>query len=268
MLVTPRNDNKGGQNIMNYIDLEIEDKTNEELFKMAHEGNKEVRDYLITSNMNLVYKIANETKNFLKEVDFESLVQEGSIGLMKAVDRFEVERELKFGTYATWLIRGQIYQYLRDHNEMKPFRIRRTDRDLYKKALASREELRQKLLREPTLKEISDYIGVGIKDLGSAFNCMEGYKSLYEAYHKDNDGDSIMQIDIVENQNNLSEEQILNRVIIKDRLNKLKDKHRKVIELRYFNDLTQAQVGKVLNTTQVTVSRLEKAALNTLREII
>lgn len=268
MLVAPRNDNKGGQNIMNYIDLEIEDKTNEELFKMAHEGNKEARDYLITSNMNLVYKIANETKNFLKEVDFESLVQEGSIGLMKAVDRFEVEREIKFGTYATWLIRGKMYQYLRDLNEMKPFRVKRKDRDLYKKALESRAELQQELLREPTLKEISDYIGVEIKDLGSTFNCMEGHKSLYEAYYKGEDGTDMMRVDTIENQNNLSEEQILNRVIIKDRLNKLKDKHRKVIELRYFNDLTQAQVGKVLNTTQVTVSRIEKAALNTLREII
>lgn len=268
MLVTPRNDNEGGQNKMNYTNLEIKDKTNEELFKIAHAGNKEARDYLITSNMKLVYKIANETRNILKEVDFESLVQEGSIGLVKAVDRFEVERELKFGTYASWLIRGQIYQYLRDLNEMKPFRVRRRDRDLYKKALESRYELQQKLLREPTLKEISDYIGVGIKDLGSTFNCMEGHKSLYEAYYKGEDGTDMKQIDTIENQNNLSEEQILNRVIIKDRLKKLKDKQRKVIELRYFNDLTQEQVGKVLNTTQVTVSRLEKAALNTLREII
>ena len=253
---------------MNYIGLEIENKTQEELFKLAHAGNKEAREYLITSNMNLVYKIANETKNFLKEVDFESLVQEGSIGLIKAVDKFEVERELKFGTYATWLIRGKMYQYLRDINEMKPFRVKRKDRDLYRKALESRDELQQKLLRNPTLKEISDYMRVEIKNLGSAFNCMEGYKSLYEAYHQGEDGTGIMQIDAIENQNNLSEEQILNRVIIKDRLNKLKDKHRKVIELRYFNDLTQEQVGKVLNTTQVTVSRIEKAALNTLREII
>ena len=97
---------------------------------------------------------------------------------------------------------------------------------------------------------------------------MEGHKSLYETYYKGEDGTDMKQIDTIENQNNLSEEQILNRVIIKDRLKKLKDKHRKVIELRYFNDLTQEQVGKVLNTTQVTVSRLEKAALNTLREII
>ena len=86
MLVTPRNDNEGGQNKMNYTNLEIKDKTNEELFKIAHAGNKEARDYLITSNMKLVYKIANETRNILKEVDFESLVQEGSIGLVKAVD--------------------------------------------------------------------------------------------------------------------------------------------------------------------------------------
>lgn len=253
---------------MNYIGLEIENKTQEELFKMAQNGNKEARDYLITSNMRLVYKIANETKNFLKEVDFESLVQEGSIGLIKAVDKFEVERELKFGTYATWRIRGQMYQYLRDFNEMKPFRVKRKDRDLYKKALEYREELQHKLLREPTLKEISDHIGADIKDLGSAFNCMEGYKSLYEAFHQGEDGFGIMQIDAIENKSNLSEEQILNKVIIKDKLNKLKDKHRKVIELRYFSDLTQEQVGKVLNTTQVTVSRIEKAALNTLREII
>lgn len=252
---------------MNYIGLEIENKTQEELFKMAHAGNKEARDYLITSNMRLVYKIANETKNFLKEVDFESLVQEGSIGLIKAVDKFEVERDLKFGTYATWRIRGQMYQYLRDFNEMKPFRVRRTDRDLYKKALISREELQHKLLREPTLKELAEYIGADIKDLGHAFNSMEGYKSLYEAHHN-NDGDSLMQIDVIENDDNLSEEEILNKVIIKDKLKKLKDKHRKVIELRYFSDLTQEQVGKVLNTTQVTVSRIEKAALNTLREIV
>ena len=268
MLVTPKNDNEGGQNKMNYTNLEIKDKTNEELFKIAHAGNKEARDYLITSNMKLVYKIANETRNILKEVDFESLVQEGSIGLVKAVDRFEVERELKFGTYASWLIRGQIYQYLRDLNEMKPFRVKRKDRDLYKKALESRAELQQKLLREPTLKEISDYIGVRIKDLGSTFNCMEGHKSLYEAYYKGEDGTDMKQIDTIENQNNLSEEQILNRVIIKDRLKKLKDKQRKVIHLRYFKDYSQVKTGQVLNISQAQISRIEKKALEMLKAVI
>ncbi|WP_297136056.1 sigma-70 family RNA polymerase sigma factor [Terrisporobacter sp.] len=246
----------------------FKNKTNEEIFEIAHAGNKEARDYLITSNINLVYKIAYEFMNYLKEVDFESLVQEGSIGLMKAADKFEVERNLKFSTYATWSIKSQIYQYLRDRREDKPFRIKRVDKTLYNKALRTRDELQQKLLREPTLKEVSENIGVGIIELGRVFNCIDGHKSIYEVYHEGKDGTDIMQIDALENQNNLSEEQILNRMIIKDKLKKLKENQRKVIELRYFNDLTQLQVGQVLNVTQVQVSRLEKAALNNLREMI
>ena len=139
---------------------------------------------------------------------------------------------------------------------------------MYNKALRTRDELQQKLLREPTLKEVSENIGVGIIELGRVFNCIDGHKSIYEVYHEGKDGTDIMQIDALENQNNLSEEQILNRMIIKDKLKKLKENQRKVIELRYFNDLTQLQVGQVLNVTQVQVSRLEKAALNNLREMI
>lgn len=246
----------------------FKDKTNEEIFEMAHAGNKEARDYLITSNIKLVYKISHGIRRNLKEVDFESLVQEGSVGLMKAVDRFEVERGLKFCTYASWLIKGQIYQYLRDRKEDRPFRIKRADKILYNKALRTRDELQQKLLREPTLKEVSENIGVGIIELGRIFNCIEGYKSIYELYNEGEDGTDMMQIEVIENQNNLSEEQILNRTIIKDKLKKLKENQRKVIELRYFNDLTQSQVGEILNVSQVQVSRLEKAALNNLREMI
>lgn len=246
----------------------FKDKTNEEIFEMAHAGNKEARDYLITSNIKLVYKISHGIRRNLKEVDFESLVQEGSVGLMKAVDRFEAERGLKFCTYASWLIKGQIYQYLRDRKEDRPFRIKRADKILYNKALRTRDELQQKLLREPTLKEVSENIGVGIIELGRIFNCIEGYKSIHELYNEGEDGTDMMQIEVIENQNNLSEEQILNRTIIKDKLKKLKENQRKVIELRYFNDLTQSQVGEILNVSQVQVSRLEKAALNNLREMI
>lgn len=239
-----------------------------ELFKLAQSGNKEARDYLIERNMKLVYKIAHRIRNNLKECDFESLVQEGSIGLIKAVDKFEVERELKFGTYATWLIQGQIFQYLRDRKEDKPFRVKRTDKALYNKALRTRDELQQKLLREPTLKEVSENIGAGIIELGIVFNCMEGYKSIYEVYYEGKNGTDIMQIDALESQNNLSEEQILNRITIQNKLKRMKEKYRKVIELRYFNDLTQVQVGQVLNISQVQVSRIERKALEMLKEAI
>ena len=247
----------------------FKDKSNKEIFEMAHAGDKEARDYLVTSNMRLVYKIAhNYTVNSGNTDDFETFVQEGCIGLIKAVDRFDVNKGFQFSTYAISSIKGQINLYLRDHKEDKPFRIKRADKTLYNKALRARDELQQKLLREPTLKEVSENIGMEIIEVERVLNCMDGYKSIYDIKYKSYDGTDIMQIETLENRNNLSEEQILNKMIIHDNIKKLKDKHEKVINLRYYKDLSQREIGEILNVSQVQVSRLEKAALNNLREMI
>ena len=247
----------------------FKDKSNKEIFEMAHAGDKEARDYLVTSNMRLVYKIAhNYTVNSRNTDDFETFVQEGCIGLIKAVDRFDVNKGIQFSTYAISLIKGHINWYLRDFKEDKPFRIKRSDRYLYIKILKTKDELQQKLLREPTLKEVSENIGVGIIEIERVLNCMDRYKSIYDIKYRSYDGTDIMQIETLENRNNLSEEQILNKMIIHDNIKKLKDKQEKVINLRYYKDLSQREIGEILNVSQVQVSRLEKAALNNLREMI
>lgn len=247
----------------------FKDKSNKEIFEMAHAGNKEARDYLITSNIRLVYKIAySYTINSRNNDDFETFVQEGCIGLIKAVDRFDINKGFQFSTYASTLIKSHMNRYLRDFKEDKPFRIKRSDRYLYIKILKTKDELQQKLLREPTLKEVSENIGVGIIEIERVLNCMDNYKSIYDIKYRSDDGADIMQIETLENRNNLSEEQILNKMLIQDNIKKLKDKQEKVINLRYRKELSQREIGEILNVSQVQVSRLEKAALNNLREMI
>lgn len=233
---------------------------------MAHNGDRQARDYLIETNLKLVYKIANIYRN---KIDFDTAVQEGSIGLIKAIDRFEPDRGFKFSTYAVPYIKGSIIHFARDKKEDIPYRVKREDSVLYIKIRNAKMILTEKLNREPTLKEVAQYVDKNIQKVSKAINAVENFTSLQNTKYHNKDGQKdISMIDSIEAQDNILEEQIINKMIIREAMKKLDEKQKKVIELRYIKDLTQVQVGNILNIAQTNISRIEKKTLKVLIEVI
>lgn len=244
----------------------MNDKNINELFKMAQEGNTEARDYLIENNMRLVHSIA---KSYLGTDYYDSLVQEGNIGLIKAVDNFEPERGFKFSTYAYFKIKGEMQRFIRDRREDIPFRVKREDFNLYGEIQDTKTILINKLNREPTLLEIAKYIDVTVQQISEAINAIENYTSLQNMKYRNKDGqEDILIIDSIESKEYMQDEQIINKIMIEKALRVLTDKQRKVIHLRYFKDYSQVKTGQVLNISQAQISRIEKKALEMLKEVI
>lgn len=244
----------------------MNDKNINELFKMAQEGNTEARDYLIENNMRLVHAIA---KKYFGMDYYDSLVQEGNIGLIKAVDNFEPERGFKFSTYAYFEIKGEMQRFIRDRREDIPFRVKREDFNLYGEIQDTKTILINKLNREPTLLEIAKYIDVTVQQISEAINAIENYTSLQNMKYRNKDGqEDILIIDSIESKEYMQDEQIINKIMIEKALRVLTDKQRKVIHLRYFKDYSQVKTGQVLNISQAQISRIEKRALELMRKVI
>lgn len=243
----------------------MNDYNTKELFQKAKDGDKEARDYIIENNMRLVHSIA---KSYLGTDHYDSLVQEGNIGLIKAVDNFEPERGFKFSTYAYWKIKGEMQRFIRDSREDIPFRVKREDFNLYGEIQDTKTILINKLNREPTLLEIAKYIDVTVQQISEAINAIENCTSLQNMKYRNKDGqEDILIINSIENED-IPEEQIINRIMIEKSLRVLTDKQRKVIHLRYFKDYSQVKTGQVLNISQAQISRIEKKALEMLKEVI
>lgn len=244
----------------------MNDKNINELFKQAKNGDKEARDYLIENNMRLVHSIA---KSYLGTDYYDSLVQEGNIGLIKAVDNFEPERGFKFSTYAYFKIKGEMQRFIRDRREDIPFRVKREDFNLYGEIQDTKTILINKLNREPTLLEIAKYIDVTVQQISEAINAIENYTSLQNMKYRNKDGqEDILIIDSIESKEYMQDEQIINKIMIEKALRVLTDKQRKVIHLRYFKEYSQTKVGQVLNVSQAQISRIEKRALELMRKVI
>lgn len=244
----------------------MNDKNINELFKMAQEGNTEARDYLIENNMRLVHAIA---KKYFGMDYYESIVQEGMIGLIKSVDNFEVDRGLQFSTYAYFKIKGEMQRFIRDRREDIPFRVKREDFNLYGEIQDTKTILINKLNREPTLLEIAKYIDVTVQQISEAINAIENYTSLQNMKYRNKDGqEDILIIDSIESKEYMQDEQIINKIMIEKALRVLTDKQRKVIHLRYFKDYSQAKTGQVLNISQAQISRIEKRVLELMRKVI
>lgn len=244
----------------------MNDKSINELFKQAKNGDKEARDYLIENNMGLVHAIA---KSYLGTDYYDSLVQEGNIGLIKAVDNFEPERGFKFSTYAYFKIKGEMQRFIRDRREDIPFRVKREDFNLYGEIQDTKTILINKLNREPTLLEIAKYIDVTVQQISEAINAIKNYTSLQNMKYRNKDGrEDILIIDSIESKEYMQDEQIINKIMIEKALRVLTDKQRKVIHLRYFKDYSQVKTGQVLNISQAQISRIEKRALELMRKVI
>ncbi len=230
-----------------------------ELIVEAQKGNVEAKDILVNYNLGLIRSVLKGFMNRGYEVD--DLFQIGSIGLLKAIDKFDTSYEVKFSTYAVPMIVGEIKRFLRDDG---PIKVSRSLKQIATRAKGAEEKLFFELGREPTIQEISDEIEVDKEEIIMALEASYHPEYLYDVVHQ-NDGSPLYLIDKISNE---SEDNIdiVDNLVIKEMLSKLNPRDRQIIILRYFRDKTQTEVAELFGISQVQVSRIEKKIIGEMRE--
>ena len=238
--------------------------TNEEkdaLFQRILEGDEEAREQYIKGNLRLVLSVIQRFSGSNENVD--DLFQIGCIGLIKAIDNFDITQNVRFSTYAVPMILGEVRRYLRDNNSI---RVSRSLRDTAYKAIYAREGLTRKNSREPTLMEIAQEIGVSKEDITYALDAIQSPVSLYEPIYTDG-GDPLYVMDQVKDKQS-SEENWVEEISLREAMNRLPHRERHIIDLRFFEGKTQTEVAEEIHISQAQVSRLEKNALKTMRNYL
>ena len=228
------------------------------LIRQAHDGDKEARERLVEENIGLIWCVVKRFTG--RGTETEDLFQIGSIGLLKAIDKFDLTYDVKFSTYAVPMISGEIKRFLRDDGMIK---VSRSLKELSYKAFLAREELINQYGREPTLDELSEKLQVEKEEIVQAMEAGSEVESIYKPIHQ-SEGKEIRLMDKLEEEEH-QEEKILNHMMLKQLLETLDKDERQLIYLRYFQNQTQSAVGKTLGISQVQVSRLEKRIIENLR---
>lgn len=239
----------------------LKNSEKEELFKRILEGDKKAREDYIKGNLRLVLSIIQRFSNSNENVD--DLFQIGCIGLMKAIDNFDVTQNVKFSTYAVPMIIGEIRRYLRDNNSI---RVSRSLRDIAYKAIYAKEALIKKNDKEPTISEIAEEIGISKEDIAYALDAIQNPVSLYEPVYSEG-GDTLYIMDQVSDKKN-KEENWLEEISLKEAMDKLSSRENNIIKLRFFQGKTQMEVADEINISQAQVSRLEKSALKNMKNYL
>ena len=230
------------------------------LIKKSHDGDKEAREQLVEENVGLVWCVVK--RFYGRGTEAEDLFQIGSIGLLKAIDKFDLSYEVKFSTYAVPMISGEIKRFLRDDGMIK---VSRSLKELSYKIFQTREELIGRLGREPTLDELAEIMEVDREEIVQAMEAGGEVDSLYKPIHQ-KEGNEIRLVDKLEEKER-KEEKILDRMLLSQLLESLDKEERQLIYLRYFAEETQSQVGKKMGISQVQVSRMEKRIIDNLRKL-
>ena len=228
------------------------------LIKRSHDGDKEAREQLVEENVGLVWCVVK--RFYGRGTEAEDLFQIGSIGLLKAIDKFDLSYDVKFSTYAVPMISGEIKRFLRDDGIIK---VSRSLKELAYKSVQAREKLTDRLGREPTLEELAKETGVDKEEIVQAMEAGGEVESLYRPIHQ-KEGSEIRLLDRIEERER-KEDKILDTMVLKQLLETLDAKERQLIYLRYFADRTQSDVGKIMGISQVQVSRMEKRIIENLR---
>lgn len=239
----------------------LKNKEKEELFKKILEGDKEARETYITGNLRLVLSVIQRFNNSGEMVD--DLFQVGCVGLIKAIDNFDVTQNVKFSTYAVPMIIGEIRRYLRDNNSI---RVSRSLRDIAYKALQVKESLIKKWDREPTIEEIAKELDIPKEDIIFALDAIQDPISLFEPIYNDG-GESLYIMDQVSDKHN-KEENWIQSISLKDAMNKLSDREYDIVKLRFFQGKTQMEVANEISISQAQVSRLEKSAIHHMKRYL
>lgn len=225
-----------------------------ELFREMQQGRVSARETLINGNLRLVLSVIQRFINRGECLD--DLFQVGCIGLIKAIDNFDLGQNVKFSTYAVPMIIGEIRRYLRDNNAI---RVSRSTKDVAYKAMQAKERLNAALGREPNIQEIAEALGVPREEVVFALDAIQEPVSLFDPVYQDG-GDSIYMMDQIKDER-YSDEDWAQSLAIKEAMRRLQDREKHIISLRFFEGKTQMEVADEIGISQAQVSRLEKAAL-------
>lgn len=228
------------------------------LIAKSQQGDKQAREVLIEKNLGLVHAMVRRFVG--RGVEAEDLFQIGTIGLMKAIDHFDLNYDVKFSTYAVPLISGEIKRFLRDDG---PVKVSRTLKEQAMKIGQVRQRLQGILGREPTILEISQEADLSVEEIVAATEADYKVESIYEPVYQ-NDGSEVTLADTLGKEDE-EKEALLNRMLLKQLLEELDERESRLIHLRYFQEKTQVEVAKLLGISQVQVSRMEKRILLAMR---
>lgn len=243
-------------------DLKREDYNydkNPELIALARNGDVDAMNKLIEMNLPLVSSISKKFLN--RGYDYEDIFQIGSIGLVKAINNFDLTYNVKFSTYAVPMIIGEIKRFLRDDGMIK---VSRNVKSLARKIYFYKEVLTKKLKRSPTIEELAEYADVDKEEILFAIESSNSLQYLYDTIHQD-DGAPVLLIDKL-SEKSVDDGNLIEKIALKEALSSLDNKARQIILLRYFKDKTQVQVANMLGINQVQVSRIEKKVLAEMRK--
>ena len=228
------------------------------LIERSHKGDKDARNILAQQNMGLVYTVARRFNG--RGCEMEDLIQIGSIGLLKAIDKFDLSYDVRFSTYAVPMIAGEIKRFLRDDGMIK---VSRSLKEMAVKVCMTREKLEKDYGREPTLEEVSEEIGATREEIVMAMESASEVESLHKTIYQ-GDGNAISLEDRLEEKDNPNE-RLLDHLVLQEVMDSLEEQEKRLIEMRYFEEKTQNQVAAALSMTQVQVSRMEKKVLKKMR---
>jgi RNA polymerase sporulation-specific sigma factor len=232
-----------------------------ECISRAQSGDSVSENFLVENNIGLVRSVVRRFLN--RGCEYDDLIQIGSIGLLKAIKKFDSSYNVRFSTYAIPMIIGEIKRFLRDDGIIK---VSRSLKEIASKAHVAKETLEKDYGREPTISEIASVLEISKEDLVVAMESVQSTEYLYETIHQD-DGSPILLIDRI-SCNEGEDIDVIDRLALKEVLSALEPKERQIIMLRYYKDMTQCQVAKVLGMSQVQVSRVEKKIMGKLRQNI
>ena len=228
------------------------------LLEKAKQGDTVARDKLVTGNLRLVLSVIQRFANRGENPD--DLFQVGCIGLMKAIDNFDTSHEVKFSTYAVPMIIGEVRRYLRDNN---PVRVSRSMRDTAYHAMQVRERLNNELNREPTIEEIAKELGKKKSEVVVALEAIVEPVSFYEPVYS-NGGDTIYLMDQIGS--NESDGDWIDEISMKEALKNLPDREKRILSMRFMKGMTQTEVAEEIGISQAQVSRLEKSAIDYIKD--
>ena len=239
----------------------IKNEERKELFDKILSGDKNAREKYIYGNLRLVLSIIQRFTNSKENAD--DLFQIGCIGLIKAIDNFDISQNVKFSTYAVPMIIGEIRRYLRDNNSI---RVSRSLRYTAYKAIYTKESMMKRNDKEPTISEIASEIWISKEDIVYALDAIQTPISLHEPVYNDG-GDTLYIVDQVSDKKNI-ESNWVDDISLRDAINKLPDREQNIIKLRFYKGKTQMEVAEEIHISQAQVSRLEKNALKSMKNYL
>ena len=230
-----------------------------ELLRRTKAGDQKAREELISGNLRLVLSVIQKFAGRGENVD--DLFQVGCIGLIKAVDNFNIDLDVRFSTYGVPMIVGEIRRYLRDNSAL---RVSRSMRDTAYKVLQAKEQYLSEHQKEPTIDEISKILGLRREDVVTALDAIMDPVSLFDPVYSDG-GDALCVMDQVRDAKN-TDDSWLERIALKEAISRLGERERKILAMRFFQGKTQMEVSAEVGISQAQVSRLEKNAINQIRK--